>query len=312
MFNFSWTRSHPHWRPLKGKNEGSKTHNKEKNGQKEGVTRENPYNRKSINARGIQSKASRNIKAPTMQTLLKHLGLKAWGMVRAQFKKASFFVRCEVICILHQEQKGQILTHLLCLTQQDRYLRFGYPAQDVQIQIYVENIDFSRDKILGIFDEDMSLVAMAHLALARPSKFSRSAEFGVSVAPTLRKHGLGAQLFERSSLLASNEGVSMLFIHALSENLPMLKIARSHGAKLEQYGGETDAFLQLPERNWASRLHQGYLTFYGQTDLEIKMQVKQFWSQLGQIQEIRQGVRDGRHVASARYKRVIKMEALKS
>ena len=234
-----------------------------------------------------------------MQTLSIHQGLKAWGLVKTQFKKAAHFERRTVICSLHREQMEQIAVHLLSLSEEDRYLRFGYHAKDEHVQSYVEHIDFSRDKILGVLDPDLNLIAMAHLSLARPSKFTLCAEFGVSVLPQYRGRGLGAHLFEHSSMLARNEGVSMLFIHALSENAPMLKIASSHGAKLERFGGETDAFLQLPPRNWASQLHQWFLTFYGQTDLEIKMQVRQVWYLLSQIQEIRQGVRDGREVASA-------------
>ncbi len=40
----------------------------------------------------------------------------------------------------------------------------------------------------------------------------------------------GARLFERAVVVARNEGVGMLFIHALSENAAMLKIARNAGA----------------------------------------------------------------------------------
>jgi GNAT superfamily N-acetyltransferase len=243
-----------------------------------------------------------------MQTIRIHQGLKVWDLAKAKFKKAAHFERRKVVCRLRQDQKIQIQSHLLSLSQQDRYLRFGYHAQDDQIQRYVEHIDFSRDKILGVFDLDLSLVAMAHLSLSRPSRFNRCAEFGVSVLPKWRAQGLGAQLFEHSSMLARNEGVGMLFIHALSENLPMLKIARAHGAKLERFGGETDAFLQLSTRNWASRLHQWCLTFYAQTDLDIKMQVQQSWHLLSQIQEIRQGVRDGRQIASLWNTNVLKIK----
>lgn len=234
-----------------------------------------------------------------MQTLTIQPGLKVWQLLKSHWSRARHLEHPRVICTLEREQMDQIEGHLLSLSQEDRYLRFGYAAQDEQVKSYVAHIDFSRDKILGIFDRELNLIALAHLSLARPSKFTRCAEFGVSVLPQFRGQGLGAHLFEHSSMLARNEGVSMLFIHALSENAPMLKIASSHGAKLERFGGETDAFLQLAPRNWASRLHQWLLTFYGQTDLEIKMQVRQFWHLLAQIQEIRQGVRDGRQVASA-------------
>jgi len=244
-----------------------------------------------------------------MHTLSTPSSHKMWQLLKSQFKKARHLEHPKVICTLGKEHVLQIEDHLLRLSSEDRYLRFGYQAKDEQVLSYVDHIDFSKDKILGIFDHEVNLIAVAHLSLARPSKFTRCAEFGVSVLAQFRGQGLGAHLFEHSSMLARNEGVRMLFIHALSENAPMLKIASSHGAKLERFGGETEAFLQLPPRNLSSRLHQWLLTFYGQTDLEIKIQVRQFWHLLDQIQEIRQGVREGRQVASAWNANLFKPEA---
>ena len=235
---------------------------------------------------------------------------KIWHLLKSQFKKVQHLEHQKAVSSLGREHVHQIERHLLSLSVEDRYLRFGYAAQDAQVQSYVEQMDFSKDRVLGIFDHEVNLIAVAHLSLARPEQFNRCAEFGVSVLAGHRGKGLGAQLFEHSSMLARNEGVSMLFIHALSENAPMLKIAISSGAKLERFGGETEAFLQLPARNLRSRLYQWLLTFYGQTDLEIKMHVRQFWDLLDQIQEIRQGVREGRQVASAWNANLFKPEAL--
>ena len=41
----------------------------------------------------------------------------------------------------------------------DRYLRFGYPASDEQIDRYVETIDFAHDEVFGVFNRRLELVA---------------------------------------------------------------------------------------------------------------------------------------------------------
>ena len=150
------------------------------------------------------------------------------------------------ICSLGPEQRPRILQHLLALAPQDRYLRFGYAANDEQIQRYVDGLHFERDEIFGIFNSRLDIVAMAHLALSLESGTEACAEFGVSVQKISRGRGYGARLFEHAAMHARNAGVHMLFIHALSENAPMISIARKHGARVERDGSETEAYLLLP------------------------------------------------------------------
>jgi RimJ/RimL family protein N-acetyltransferase len=142
--------------------------------------------------------------------------------------------------------RERIATHLLALNEHDRYLRFGYSATDEQVQRYVEGLDFERDDIFGIYNRKLELIAMAHLAFAVDPEHLGCAEFGVSVLEKSRGRGYGARLFERACIHARNEGVELLFIHALSENTAMIKIARSAGATVERLGSETDAHLRLP------------------------------------------------------------------
>lgn len=82
----------------------------------------------------------------------------------------------------------------------DRYLRFGYAAQDKQIERYVEGLNFDRDDIFGIYNRKLELIAMAHLAYANDQRFDSCAEFGVSVLyPRRAWKGYGARLFERAA-----------------------------------------------------------------------------------------------------------------
>ena len=191
--------------------------------------------------------------------------------------------------------RERIAAHLLKLEPADRYLRFGYAASDEQIHQYVGGLNFARDDILGIHDRRLQLVAMAHLAYSVDRNLAACAEFGVSVLASARGRGFGARLFEHAALHARNRGIETLFIHALSENAPMLKIARKAGATLERDGGETQALLKVPKGNFKTRMVELFTDQYAQTNYSIKEDVKNFWHFLTQIQEIRQGVRAGRH-----------------
>ena len=191
-------------------------------------------------------------------------------------------------------QIEHIAAHLLALEPHDRYLRFGYAANDEQIRRYVHQLNFERDELVGIFNRKLKLIAMAHLAFSVDPSCTSCAEFGVSVARAARGRGYGRRLFERAVMHARNEGVSQLFVHALTENTAMLKIARRAGALIERDGPESEAHLRLPPADFDSRVTELVNQQVAITDYHLKAQAKQFWSVLGLLQEIRQGVREAR------------------
>lgn len=176
---------------------------------------------------------------------------------------------------LSPQHRAEVLAHLVDLSDADRYLRFGYPASDEQMGRYVDSIDFDRDEVFGIFNRRLLLIAMAHLACPARADLAGSAaqmaEFGGSVAAYARGRGYGARLFEHAMLHARNRGLKTLFIHALSENTAMLKIARRAGAVVERSGSESDAYLKLPEDTLASQVEQ----WVGQHAASIDYQLKQ-------------------------------------
>jgi len=199
---------------------------------------------------------------------------------------------------LGQEHLPKILNHLLSLADRDRYLRFGYAATNDHIHRYVTSLNYERDEIYGIFNRDLDIIAMAHLALMKKPEVESSAEFGVSVLAHARGRGYGARLFERAVIHARNEKVYQMYIHALSENAPMIRIARKSGATIERDGAETEAFLRLPKRDLDSRVTEMVADQFAKTNYSIKEDAKRFWSFLEKVQEIRQGVRDARHQAA--------------
>ena len=190
------------------------------------------------------------------------------------------------------DHNERIAAHLLALSPADRYLRFGYAANDEQIHRYVHGLNYERDDIFGIYNRKLELIAMAHLAFSTNPELKSCAEFGVSVLAHARGRHYGSRLFDRAVMHARNEGVDMMFIHALSENTVMLNIARKAGATIERDGSESEAYLTLPPADLDSRMTEIALEHMAQTDYRLKVQAKQFRDFLAMVQEVRRGVQD--------------------
>ncbi|MEO6032274.1 MAG: GNAT family N-acetyltransferase [Burkholderiaceae bacterium] len=201
---------------------------------------------------------------------------------------------------LGPRHRDRIANHLQALTEGDRYLRFGSPSTDAQISKYVDTMDFDQDEIFGIFNRRLQLIAMAHLAhvpSAATGKHPPMSEFGVSVLPKARNRGFGQRLFEHAMLHARNRGVETLFIHALSENAAMLKIARNAGATVERDGSETQAWLKLPPDTLASHVDELVGQQAAEFDYHLKRRARQIGGLLDAVSEVKTAIGKTAHIA---------------
>lgn len=187
------------------------------------------------------------------------------------------------VCTLGVEHRAAIERHLLALGERDRYLRFGYTARDEQIRRYVQGLRFGTDEVFGIFNRRLQLIAMAHLAYGCAQDRSDTAEFGVSVSPHARGRGYGNQLFARAVVHARNHGVTMLQIHALSENDAMLSIARKAGAHIVREGGESECHLALPPADFESHVAELFEEQVARTQYRFKAHTQQVRRWLGRL-----------------------------
>jgi GNAT superfamily N-acetyltransferase len=191
---------------------------------------------------------------------------------------------------LSKRHRQRISIHLLSLDESDRHLRFGFPATDEQIQRYVDSLNFDRDEVFGIFNRRLELISMAHLAYLPPSgetDVKAAAEFGVSVLKRARGRGYGARLFEHAVLHARNRGCERLFIHALSENSAMLKIARNAGATVRRDGPEAEAWLQLPPDNLSSQVGGVVGQHFAEFDYQLKVHAHRLNDWLNVLSEVK-------------------------
>ena len=152
--------------------------------------------------------------------------------------------RDAVVQRLGRFQTAEMLAHFSSLPGEDLRLRFGAPMRPLALQKYVDGIDFSNDRVFGIFNRELRLVSVAHLAVDLERDF---AELGLSVAHESRRRGHGEALLRRAATHAASLGLHRIYMHCLSENRALMGLARKAGFKIVAARGEADASKQLEE-----------------------------------------------------------------
>lgn len=148
---------------------------------------------------------------------------------------------------LNEGVRATLMAHFLALPLKDRCLRFGASLAPRVIAAYVDRIDFDHDAVFGVHDERLALVGVAHVAFV-----DDLAEVGLSVLPAHRGRGVGGALFKRAAVHARNRCIPRLFMHFLSGNAPIMRIARRFRMSIVVRAGEADAHLELPPASLAS------------------------------------------------------------
>ncbi len=141
---------------------------------------------------------------------------------------------------LDERARASLLAHFLALSVSDRWLRFGRSLAPTALASYVDRIDFGRDAILGIHDDQDLIVATAHVAFD-----SDPAEVALSVVPAWRAHGLGRALVAGAVAQAACRGAARLYMQFLAANVPILRIAERFGMAIRLCGRDAEAHLDL-------------------------------------------------------------------
>ncbi|MBV8664898.1 MAG: GNAT family N-acetyltransferase [Burkholderiaceae bacterium] len=182
-----------------------------------------------------------------------------------------------------ERDRRRLLMHFLALGESDRLLRFGSVVPDEFITRYVQHLDFGRDTVFGVYDVNLRLVAVGHLAFAPREALpvlsdttvkERIAEFGVSVSESARGMGVGTKLFERAAMHCRNADVDTLYMHCLASNQAMMHIARKAGMEIRRDHGDADSYLRLLPASPASVLQEAVEEQVASLDYTIKANAK--------------------------------------
>ncbi|QWC96917.1 GNAT family N-acetyltransferase [Polynucleobacter paneuropaeus] len=176
---------------------------------------------------------------------------------------------------LHAGHREAILEHFLQLEDEDRRLRFGTQTPNEVIEHYVGSLDFNKDAIFAVFDEDLKIIGLAHLAyLPKQEKQPRAAEFGVSVLESARHQGVGSALLERAAVHSRNTLVETLYVHCLANNASMMRLAQKAGMRVEFAYGDADAYLKLEPATPATLVKESANKQWGDFDYALKSNLK--------------------------------------
>jgi GNAT superfamily N-acetyltransferase len=192
---------------------------------------------------------------------------------------------------LSPRARRHLLRHFLALEEKDRLLRFGSKLSDELVSRYVDNLDFSRDTIFGVYDRKLRLLGVGHLAFAprEASRVSgatikaRVAEFGVSVSAAARGMGVGTKLFERGAMRCRNVDVDTLYMHCLSSNKVMMHIATKAGMEIHRDYGEADAYLKLKPANSVTVFQEAVEEQVAMLDYIVKANVRACFKWVGKV-----------------------------
>jgi GNAT superfamily N-acetyltransferase len=169
---------------------------------------------------------------------------------------------------LWPSERPELYEHFLSLGPGDRRLRFGARLGDAMVREYVSRIDFGQDTLFGVLDDELRLLGVAHVARSRAF-----AELGVSVLQGFRGRGIGGALLARAHLRARNWGAGALFMHCLTENAAVMRLARRQGMDIVARAGEADAWLKLPPADAGSHFGEVFAQRVALFDYALKSQI---------------------------------------
>jgi RimJ/RimL family protein N-acetyltransferase len=147
---------------------------------------------------------------------------------------------------LGADDRISITVHFLALDKNSRLLRFGTPISDESVARYVRAIDFDRDIVEGVWDDER-LVGVAHLGVYTDAGHPVG-ELGISVLPEARHQHLGQRLLARALLHARLGQLKHVYVQFLVRNRPMARLASAFTDLVDRDFGEACATIDMEER----------------------------------------------------------------
>ncbi len=138
-------------------------------------------------------------------------------------------------------EREHVRDFYLSLSADDRRKRFCCSLSDETISKYVDRLNFTRDMVLGAFDEHAQIIGLAELV-----RGPKESEMAFSVRPDRRGEKIGTRLLEGLIALAGICGIKRVFVMFLSDNTPMRKMATRAGMPVETADGESHAAREVP------------------------------------------------------------------
>ena len=140
-------------------------------------------------------------------------------------------------------EQDQVRRHLLRLSPDDRYLRFGGIVGDRLVEAYCARRDWRRESVAG-FWVGGELRAVGELKPIGHGWLGE-AEVALSVETPWQNHDVGTELLKRMAVIARNRLITSLRLVCLPSNAKLLSLVRKLDAELSLEPSEAKARLML-------------------------------------------------------------------
>ena len=176
--------------------------------------------------------------------------------------------------LMYEADKNKLIRHFERLNDDDRYLRFSYPATDDTMKKYIKGSleNFGTNDMWFLVADGDHVVGSVHVAL-----MGDKAEMGFTVEKKYRGKGLGQDLFQRGATWAMMKGAKVLFTQCLSENKVMQHIAQKNGMTVVTISqGEKEATLKATKGTLRAYYDDQFFDNLAFVDMSIHKQWKYF------------------------------------
>lgn len=135
-------------------------------------------------------------------------------------------------------------THLLSLDEESRYLRFGFHIKNDTINELCSKweLNAEKHKIFAIEDNNLEVVAVAHVSLEDPVP-----ELAFSVFKEHQGKGMGDALMKRAIEYCQNKGIKAGCMVCLGINDKIKNLARKNNVLVTTEYGDSHGEVKIPD-----------------------------------------------------------------
>lgn len=154
-----------------------------------------------------------------------------------------------IIKRLNNSHREKVSSHFKRLDVESLRSRFCSFMNESAIELYVSRIDFNKNGIFGIFNDDLDIIGVGECVIDESNK----AEVAFCVEITYQNQGLGGKLLERIVRFAKAREKTHLEMLCLRSNQKSQYLAKKFGLKVKHsMDGETLAIIDMNDNESAT------------------------------------------------------------
>lgn len=151
-----------------------------------------------------------------------------------------------IIKRLNNSHREKVLEHFKRLDSESIRSRFCSFMNESAIELYVNKINFYKNGIFGIFDDNLNIIGVGECVIEETNK----AEVAFCVEPKYQNQGLGGKLLERIVRFAKAREKTHLEMLCLKSNQKSQYLAKKFGLKVKHsMDGETLAIIEMDKNS---------------------------------------------------------------